>query len=116
MLNIISSSRYKISKKEIRNAVSQWLEERKIPTNQSINIIFLGRNKMRKIAEKYKSENEALPVLSFFYGDKHSSNGNLLGEVFVCYPQAVLLAAERNKRVNDMLIKLIKHGVENLLK
>ncbi len=40
---------------------------------------------------------------------------NLLGEVFICYPQAVLLAAERNKKVNDILKWLIEHGVDNLV-
>ena len=39
----------------------------------------------------------------------------LLGEVFICFPQAVLLAAERNKRVNDILTWLIEHGLDNLI-
>ncbi len=109
MLNIVSSSRYKVSKKYLRGIILKWLDEQRIPADRVINIIFVGKNKMRTIASKYKNENEALPVLSFNYEDK-------LGEVFICYPQAVLLAAERDKRVNDMLVRLIKHGVGNLIK
>jgi len=42
-------------------------------------------------------------------------SNNLLGEVFICFPQAVLLAAERNKKVNDILKWLIEHGIDNLI-
>lgn len=42
-------------------------------------------------------------------------NDNLLGEVFICFPQAVLLAAEKSKKVNDMMIFLIHHAIDNLL-
>jgi ssRNA-specific RNase YbeY (16S rRNA maturation enzyme) len=41
---------------------------------------------------------------------------NLLGEIFICYPQAVLLAAERNKKVETVIEQLIKHGIENVIK
>ena len=89
----------------------------------------------------YKREPEALPVLSFSYittkkimkqaveidGDtiQHTEltatlptivhDDNLLGEIFICYPQAVLLAAERNKKVDDTLKSLIEHGINNLV-
>lgn len=42
-------------------------------------------------------------------------NDKLLGEVFICFPQAVLLAAEKSKKVNDMMIFLIHHAIDNLL-
>lgn len=43
------------------------------------------------------------------------SQPNLLGEVFICYPQAVLLAAEKNKKVDDMMTYLLHHAIDNLL-
>ena len=69
---------------------------------------------MHQISSQYKNEDEALPVLSFLYNEKETNN-HLLGEVIVCYPQAVLLAAQRNKKVDDILMQLIEHGVKNLL-
>jgi len=68
---------------------------------------------MKTVAKRYKKEPLALPVLSFTY-DREKDN--LLGEVFVCYPQAVLLAAERNKKVEIIIESLIKHGIDNILK
>ena len=40
---------------------------------------------------------------------------NLPGEICMCYAQAVLLAAERNKKVDDTLKSLIEHGINNLV-
>lgn len=87
-----------------------------IPANTVLNIVFIGRKKMKDIATKYRQENVALPVLSFSYLDDPKKNEKAIGEVVICYPQAVLLAAERNKRVDDIIMQLVKHGVENILK
>ena len=58
----------------------------------------------------------ALPVLSFTYtNDPESNDENIVGEVVICYPQAVLLAAERDKRVEPMIQQLIEHGIQNIL-
>lgn len=111
MLTITGSSRYKINKKAIQKIVSESLLQEGIDPTQDINLIFVGARKMKQIASTYKGENEALPVLSFTY-----KQDNLLGEVFICYPEAILLAAERRKEVDDMLLQLIEHGLQNLLK
>ena len=114
MVNITSSSRYKINRKIIKKRTIDFLLEKGISQNNLINIVFVGKNKMHQISSQYKNEDEALPVLSFLYNEKETNN-HLLGEVIVCYPQAVLLAAQRNKKVDDILMQLIEHGVKNLL-
>lgn len=137
MLNIITSSRFKINRKLIIKFVSDLLVKYEIPPNAALNIIFIGRKKMKSIAAKYKNENVALPVLSFSYlnnqvktseveedpelaeGDGKTSEvkqEKVFGEIFICYPQAVLLAAEREKKVDDIILFLIKHGIDNILK
>jgi len=52
----------------------------------------------------------ALPVLTFYYKEQN------IGEIFICYPQMILLAAERNKTVDYILDFILKHGIENLIK
>lgn len=68
---------------------------------------------MKETAAKYKRENVALPVLSFLYEDT-PQKGETVGEIVLCYPQVVLLAAERGKRVDDVIVSLIEHGINNL--
>ena len=116
MIHIITSSRYKINRKRIVAYVEELLRTYEVGNDFHLNCIFVGKTKMKSIALRYKKEDVALPVLSFSYKDEPIHDDRLLGEVFLCYPQVVLLAAERNKKVDDMIDTMIKHGIENLLK
>ncbi len=111
MINITCPSRYKIDRKFIKKTASDFIAGRGVSLEYDINLVFVGRNKMRQIAAKYKKEDVALPVLAFPY----QSNDNLIGEIFICYPQAVLLAAERNKKVNQIMAFLIEHAIKNII-
>lgn len=114
MINIFSSSRYKLNKKIIREHAQSVVNQYQATTLGVVNIIFVGKRKMLEIATKYKHENVALPVLSFPYTDDRRNPENILGEVFLCYPQVVLLAAEREKKVEDVTKQLVEHGIQNL--
>jgi rRNA maturation RNase YbeY len=116
MINFVSSSRYKINKKSLKSSVGEIINKLGISADLTINIIFVGKNKMKEIALSYKKENVALPVLSFPYQEEVLEGESILGEIFICYPQAILLAAERNRKVDETIIGLIKHGIENLIK
>lgn len=116
MINIISSSRYKISRKKIKLFVQELFEKERISPEYSLNVVFVGKNKMKIFTEKYKNEKETLPILSFKYNENIGENEVLLGEVVICYPLVILLSAERNKRVDQVINELVKHGIENLLK
>ncbi len=116
MINIVTSSRYKINRQKIKLLVGNVFEKEQLVSRYSLNIIFVGKNKMKSFTEKYKNEKETLPVLSFPYNEKVGDEEILLGEVVICYPLVILLAAERNKRVDEMINELVKHGIDNLLK
>lgn len=115
MITVVSSSRFKIDRKKIRGFASDMLAAAYQNQNVNLNLVFVGKNKMKSMAAKYKQENVALPVLSFPYNENQEGE-KLIGEVFICYPQAVLLAAERSKKVDDIILQLVKHGIDNLLK
>jgi rRNA maturation RNase YbeY len=116
MLRIITSSRYLVDRKRIRICVEKTFADFQIDPQLSVNIVFVGKNKMRSIASTYKHEDVALPVLAFPYREDVDMGEPLLGEIFLCYPQIVLLAAERNKRLDALIDELIVHGLNNLLK
>ncbi len=116
MITITASSRYKINRHQIRTEISPLLITNGINGQDVLNIVFVGKNKMRKLTQKYKHENETLPVLSFPYHGERIDDEVVIGEVVVCYPLTILLAAERNKPVDKVITDLLKHGVNNLLK
>lgn len=116
MINIVSSSRYKVNRQRIRIFIQSVFEKEQINSDQLLNVVFVGKNKMKVYTEKYKNEKETLPILSFKYNEKLGDDQVLLGEIVICYPLVILLAAERNKRVDEMINDLVKHGIENLMK
>lgn len=116
MINFVSSSRYKINKKSLKLSTDKIINDLGVSSNLTINIVFIGKNKMKELALSFKKEDVALPVLSFPYKEEVLEGEPVLGEIFICYPQAILLAAERNRKVEETILGLIKHGIENLLK
>lgn len=120
MVHIVSDPRYKIHTKKLKKSIEEHLLARGFNKEHTLTIVFVGKRKMKLIAHTYKHEDEALPVLSFPYINEETtyadnSEEKLIGEVFVCYPQAILLAAEHDKRVDDMLISLVQHGIETII-
>jgi rRNA maturation RNase YbeY len=117
MITIVSSSRYKINRTRIKGKGESFLLTHELdPVKTNVTIAFVGKNKMRRVSSDYKNEDVALPVLSFSYNETQEDSTLFLGEILICFPQAILLAAERNKKADDMLDSLIEHGLENLLK
>jgi len=114
MVNIFTRSNYKLNRKKVAEKISFHLKKYGFSDDDSLNIIFIGSRKMREIAKKYKKEDAALPILSFSYLNNNVDE-KLIGEIFICYPQAVLLAAKREKEVDTIIIELIKHGIENIV-
>lgn len=117
MITIVSSSRYRINRTRIKGKAESFLLTHELDSvKTNVTIAFVGKQKMRQVSKDYKNEDVALPVLSFTYNEPQEDGKTFLGEILICYPQAILLAAERNKKADDMLDALIEHGLENLLK
>jgi ssRNA-specific RNase YbeY (16S rRNA maturation enzyme) len=117
MIHIACPSRYKINKSAISHTASRFFVSHSIEESMlECNIAFVGKTKMRQVSNTYKHEDVALPVLSFPFMEKQENGKLFWGEVVMCYPQVVLLAAERNKRVDVMIDTLLEHGLNNLLK
>lgn len=117
MVKVYTSSRYKVNKKSLESFAQTYMEKRHVG-EYGVNIVFVGKRKMKEIARTYVNEDVAKPVLSFTFNEDSADSDDmpLLGEVYLCYPQVVLLAAERNKTVKQTTEQLIEHGINNLLK
>lgn len=117
MISIHSPSRYTFDKQRIKTFAQDILEKQNIGA-YTVTIACVGKRKMRDIASTYKNEDVALPVLAFPYKNESliGSEEPLFGEIVLCYPQVVLLAAERGKTVDRMIEQLVEHGLENLFK
>jgi ssRNA-specific RNase YbeY (16S rRNA maturation enzyme) len=130
MIHIVCPSRYKIDNKLVRRSAEEILAANTVPSSAVLNIVFVGTRKMKEIANTYKHEDVALPVLAFAYKESETElpdpetaveegapmdTEQLYGEIFLCYPQVVLLAAERGKKVDEMIDRLVEHGLNNII-
>ncbi|MEK7522330.1 MAG: rRNA maturation RNAse YbeY, partial [Patescibacteria group bacterium] len=86
MISIVSSSRYKINRQKIKSFVENIFEKEQMSLEQSLNVVFVGKNKMKVFTEKYKNEKETLPILSFKYNEDVGEKEILLGEIVICFP------------------------------
>lgn len=107
---IFSGQRYKIERKTIQRETHDLLQKEGVEETAILNIVFVGMRKMRQLVKTYKKEDGVLPVLSFSYNGT-AEEDHLIGEVVICYPQAVLLAVEREKRVDKVITELIEHSI-----
>ncbi len=112
MVNVIGGSRYRVNKKSIVSYVDTLLAQKNVPEDATVNIVFIGKRKMRAIAREYKKEDEALPVLAFPY---KQTEDKLLGEIFLCFPQLILMAAHRNRTVDEIIKEMVAHGLKNVI-
>ena len=119
MITIIAPSRYKIHKKKLVSLIVPEITGKLPYEGAVLNVVFIGTRKMKTLSNTYKKENVALPVLSFPYFPQHDEmryrEPQVIGEVIICFPQAVLLAAEKDKHLDSMLSDLILHGIQNIL-
>lgn len=111
MIHVYTSSRYKVNKQKIINHAETFLRVRHYQLNGFINIVFVGQRKMKQVAREYLDVDIAKPVLTFRLDEDET-----FGEIYMCYPQVVLLAAEKNKTVSHMISDLVEHGIDNLFK
>lgn len=114
MISIFTTSRYPIHTKSLRERTKKLMHELRLDS-YALNIVFIGKRKMRSIAQEYGHGDVAKPVLTFNYAQETPQDAlPLLGEIYICFPQAVLLAAEKDLTLDGMLDYLIKHGLHNL--
>lgn len=118
MIIISTNTRYKVNKKKITEEIQAYLKKKLIPDSYIFSVAFVGKRKMYELSTKYKGVKSAFPVLTFDYtnspsGEPESTEPNI--DIIICYPQAVLLAAEKDVDVDKMCIELIKHAVGTLI-
>jgi probable rRNA maturation factor len=92
---------------KVLSACSKELQEKK---RKYISIAFVSEKEIRALNKAYRGKNSVTDILSFPIDDDSS----LLGELIICYEQAVRQAREMNHSVRSELGFLIVHGVLHL--
>lgn len=140
MISVILSvgSRYPVDRKKIKAFVKSFLLKEKV-FEAVVNISIVGERKIKTLNETYLQHEGITDVLSFPQYDKGSTvdyestlepipsvnehgafilppiKERNLGDIVVCFPEAVRQAMKRGKMVDDQICTLIEHSLSHLL-
>lgn len=109
-LNIFKEIKNKrLPKKKLKSVVEQIFS--KFNSYLNLSIIFVDDEKIKELNQKFLGHNYVTDVISFDLSDDNI----ILGEVYICYPQAERQAKEYGVSVEDEILRLAIHGVLHLL-
>ena len=95
----------------------------KIKTNYEVDVNLVNDEEIHQINRDYRNADRITDVISFAFNDDGSSLGmikneeipHLLGEIFICIPQALRQAKEIGNSDERELSFLFVHGLLHLL-
>lgn len=114
-------SNYPVKSADIKKVLRKFFEKEGIVSDSEVSVAFVGKKKMIQISKQYLKDSSVHNVLSFTPDEAKDKfvfppSGKIqLGEIIVCYPEAVDEAKKEGKRINQKLRELIEHGALHLL-
>jgi len=119
LVPIYVESRYKVSRKKIKETVIKTLETHGVKGSAEVSVAVVGDRKMKELNKKYRNLDKTTNVLSFSQTEGEErpipSDILILGDVVVSYPRVIMEAAEESVLVDDKINELVEHGVMHLL-
>lgn len=116
---IYVESRYKVSRKRIKDTVLRVLNDHGISNPSEVSVAIVGSRKMRMLNNKYRQIDKPTNVLSFPQAEGHPMPTNpdvsFLGDIVICYPVIIDEASRFNKYVDTWVCELVEHGLLHLL-
>ena len=122
VINLFVESRFLVDRKKVRASVAKILQENSIESAQ-VDVSIVGARKIKKLNESELQHMGTTDVLSFPQHERHNYNDfplpegipPHLGDVVVCYPEAVKAARRYGKRVDDQICFFVEHAMMHLL-
>ena len=127
MILIKNFTKNKLDQKYLNKVAEKTLKVVKFKKPVEISLVVVGEKKIRSLNKKYRKIDKITDVLSFgFTFGLHSSAETMepttppdeiiyLGEIFICYTQAVKQAKQKKHFLKKELAVLLIHGILHLL-
>lgn len=128
MIKILISkqSGFAVSSPVIKKKLANFLAKQGIVSDSEVSVAIVGEKKMMEIGATYLKDKKLHNVLSFTPGEENFTDKTssfaypndktiYLGEIIVCYPEAVREANASGKLIDERVYELIEHGSLHLL-
>ncbi len=121
-INIFVGSLYIVERPYLR-AVAKALLVKQGITKAQVDISIVGARKIKMLNESKLQHEGSTDVLSFPQHERHDLNdfplpegvAPHLGDIVICYPEAVKAARRYGKLVDEQLGFFVEHGLMHLL-
>jgi len=113
-----------VDKGRVRKIVRQVLRAEDVTPRYELGLVFTNSETVRQLNRDYRGVDQSTDVLAFYMHPQKGSDSSFalppdgvthLGEVIICYPQALAQATEQGHSLNRELALLVIHGVLHLL-
>lgn len=120
-VDITKQSNYPVANSKLKTGLRSYLEGKGVVSEAQVSVALVGVAKMKNIAKRYLKSDKVHNVLSFTATETketfaYPDDGVMrLGEIIVCYPQAVKEAKSEDKLIDLKVLQLITHGARHLM-
>ncbi|MCL5090694.1 MAG: rRNA maturation RNase YbeY [Patescibacteria group bacterium] len=112
---ISSESRYPINRRRIKETINNYLKAVGLDEVE-VSVAVVGTRKIIQLNREWRKLDEPTTVLTFGLEEPRDEKGVLrLGDIVISYPEARILGQEDNLRMDEVIDKLLVHGLNNLL-
>ncbi len=118
---VSKQSNYPVKALPIKKKLANFFIKSGIVSDAEVSIAIVGEKKMMEIGRKYLKDGKLHNVLSFTPAETKGNfvyppGGSIqLGEIIVCYQEALREAKEENILIDERVYALIEHGAMHLL-
>ena len=117
---VTKQSNYPVNATEIKKKLAAFFQKSGIVSDAEVSVAIVGEAKMLEIGKKFLKDGKLHNVLSFTpteaKGFVFPPDGVIhLGEIVVCYPEAVREAGIENVLTKVKVYELVEHGAMHLL-
>jgi probable rRNA maturation factor len=123
VINLVVGSRYPVNRKQLREHARAVLRQHGIDDAQ-VDVSIVGRRRITELNESLLKHDGATDVLSFPQHERYAEVDQfprpvdappILGDVVICYPEAVAAARKYGTLVDTQLGFYLEHGIMHLL-
>ncbi|HJY98209.1 MAG TPA: rRNA maturation RNase YbeY [Patescibacteria group bacterium] len=119
-VSVTKQSNYPVGTAILKKKLADFLAKSGIVSDAEVSIAIVGEKKMKDISKKYLKDDSLHNVLSFTSseakaGFSYPPGKIYLGEIVVCYPEALREAKKENMLIDDKVYALIEHGAMHLM-
>lgn len=120
-VSVTKQSNYAVKATAIKKRLANFFASKGIVSDGEVSVAIVGEAKMLEIGKTYLKDKKLHNVLSF---TPTETKGTFvyppdkmihLGEIIVCYPEAVREANAENVLIEEKILELVEHSALHLL-